>query len=138
MIVTTYSSSQLIHRSLGPWSKTNLPFERDKVSLGSKPPPPSQMRHPQYRTFRVNFFLNQKIYQNYPIFCPESTLNCLFGCFKSQNWFVSPLYCLNPWLHTFLRLPLHYHVIKSNAVTNVNKIPTKLLPICWHKAKENR
>ena len=24
-------------------------------------PPPSQMRHPQHRTFMVNFFLNQKI-----------------------------------------------------------------------------
>ena len=47
-------------RPLGPWSKTNLPFERDKVSLGSKPPPLAEWDTPNIALLGSIFFLIER------------------------------------------------------------------------------
>ena len=41
--------------SLGPWSKTNLPFEWDSVSLGFKPPPLAKWDAWNFGLFVSNF-----------------------------------------------------------------------------------
>ena len=57
------TSDRKLELCLGLWSKTNLPFEWDSVSLGVKPPP-SQMRHLKNWHFCVKSFSMWKMNQN--------------------------------------------------------------------------
>ena len=45
-----------LSNKLGPWSKTNLPFEWDKVSFGVKPPPLAEWDTLKTGLFASNLF----------------------------------------------------------------------------------
>ena len=67
---------QLANWVKGPWSKTNLPFEWDKVSLRFKPPCPHWMRHLKYCTFWVKFCSMWKMNQNLVSSWRENVKKC--------------------------------------------------------------